>query len=194
MSEKYKYFESLKSGGNMLTYLEEMGNNLKSVDKWWDKPEIQLSVSLIDKEIKDIKDRSKKYKLTEGKIDPRGEELHITKDFSYLMDLDSVNGSTKYHAGIALMELNDYYRYTNRLHIDSKKYKAHRRSMLKLDPDMNLPKTPKEILISFEDRTKQDPDGYRQFLNSFGNKRRPKRNPLEKFLQKIKITHTISQK
>lgn len=182
---RYKYFDELKSGGKYARHLEDNIEKLKAIDEWWTKPELQTSISYLSNELQKTLKQAGLYKLTDS-INPKGEDIHIPEDFAYCMDLEEIDGSVKFYAGVALLDMNEYYRYLNRLSIEKNKYPKHRRDILKLDPDIKLPRTPKEILITFEDQASHlDRDGYRCFLNSFGSIRGPRRNPLEKFIKKL---------
>ena len=84
------------------------------------------------------------------------------------------------------MDLNKYYRYLNKYSIEENKYPGHRRKIHELDRDIELPKTPDEILKTFEDQAKKiDKDHYRYFLWALGRVRSPKRSGLEKMFQRM---------
>lgn len=164
--------------------LENHYNYLKSLDLD-DEPTIMFCKGLLQLEANKLDEDKRTYKL--GKvIDPRGDEVHITEDFANLIESPEISNSTKFHAQLALTALNSYKRYLNKYSIEPNKYPKHRRDIHKLNPDIELPNTAKEIFKHLEDATKEkDPDGYKLFLNALGQKRSQKRNPLEKLIKKL---------
>ncbi len=182
------YFEDLtngkiREGGAIKKHM----NFLESLDMV-NEPTIFYCYQLLKNELDKLANEYAKrtYKITEN-ISPIEEgEVHVPKEFIILMDAEEISGSTKLYAHQILIMLNDYYRYLNKYSILKNKYIGHRKDIHKLNPDIELPKTQREVLQIFEDSTKKsDPNGYSYFLNALGVQRSPKRTAYEKLVKEL---------